>query len=171
MSKQTDIDKILEIIRKKVLKGMHLPLTIKEIQDGYLNSSYFKDIYLYLAQNRLPCKKTAIKRVEILAERYILLDSLLFELKTIPGKETALLAIPEMRADKIITLYHSNLFAGHHGVIKTYLTISDRFYIPNLMHYLRSYVTGCNICQLNRKERLPERQLQLRINLNYRPLS
>ena len=32
LPKQTDIDKILEIIRKKVLKGMHLPLTIKEIQ-------------------------------------------------------------------------------------------------------------------------------------------
>ena len=53
MPKQTDIDKILEIIRKKVLKGTHLPLTIKEIQAGYLNSLYFKDIYLYLAQNRL----------------------------------------------------------------------------------------------------------------------
>ena len=57
MPKQTDIDKILEIIRKKVLKGTHLPLTIKEIQAGYLNSLYFKDIYLYLAQNRLPVRR------------------------------------------------------------------------------------------------------------------
>ena len=46
LPKQTDIDKILEVIRKKVLKGMHLPLTIKEIQAGYLSSLYFKDIYL-----------------------------------------------------------------------------------------------------------------------------
>ena len=144
---------------------------IKEIQAGYLSSSYFKDIYLYLAQNRLPVKKAAIKRVEVLAEKYIILDSLLFKLMTIPGKETALLAIPEICADKIITLYHSNLFAGHQGVIKTYLMISDRFYIPNLMHYLRSYIKGCHICQLNRKDKLPERQLQPRINLNYRPLS
>ena len=52
-----------------------------------------------------------------------------------------------------------------------YLTISDRFYIPNLMHYLRPYIKGCHICQLNRKDRLPERQLQPRINLNYRLLS
>ena len=140
MPKQTDIDKILEIIRKKVLKGTHLPLTIKEIQPAYLNSLYFKDIYQYLAQNWLPCKKAAIKRVEILEEKYILLDSLLFKLTTIPGKETALLTIPETCADIIITLYHSNLFAGHQGVIKTYLTISDRFFIPNLMHYLRSYI-------------------------------
>ena len=79
MPKQTDKDKILEIIRKKVLKGTHLPLTIKEIQAGYLNSSYFKNIYLYLVQNRLPSKKAAIKRVEVLAEKYIMLDSLLFK--------------------------------------------------------------------------------------------
>ena len=34
LPRQTDIDKILEIIRKKVLKGMYLPLTIKEIEAG-----------------------------------------------------------------------------------------------------------------------------------------
>ena len=77
MPKQTDIDKILEIIRKKVLKGTHLPLTIKEIQAGYLSSLYFKDIYFYLVQNRLPAKRALRKRVEVLAEKYIMLDSLL----------------------------------------------------------------------------------------------
>ena len=46
LPKQTDIDKILEVIRKKVLKGTHLPLMIKEIQAGYLSSLSFKDIYL-----------------------------------------------------------------------------------------------------------------------------
>ena len=97
MPKQTDIDKILEIIRKKVLKGTHLPLTIKEIQAGYLSSLYFKDIYLYLVHNRLPSKKVAMKRVELLAEKYIMLDSLCiyivpFKLTTIPGKETTCIA-------------------------------------------------------------------------------
>ena len=32
--KQTDIDKILEIIKRKVLRGTYLLLTIKEIQAG-----------------------------------------------------------------------------------------------------------------------------------------
>ena len=48
LPKQTDIDKILDIIKRKVLKGTHLPLTIKEIQAGYLSSSFFKDLYLFL---------------------------------------------------------------------------------------------------------------------------
>ena len=67
---------------------MHLPSWIKEIQAGYISSLYFKDIYIYLAHNRLPNKKAALRRVELLAEKYIMLDSLLFKLTTIPGKET-----------------------------------------------------------------------------------
>ena len=42
LPKQMDIDKILDIIKRKVVKGTHLPLTIKEIQAGYLSSPYFK---------------------------------------------------------------------------------------------------------------------------------
>ena len=49
LPKETNIDNILDIIKRKVLKGTHLPLTIKEIQAGYLTSPYFKDLYLYLA--------------------------------------------------------------------------------------------------------------------------
>ena len=47
-----DIDKILQIIQRKVLKGTHLPVEVKEIQVGYLHSPYFKDIYQYLLQNK-----------------------------------------------------------------------------------------------------------------------
>ena len=43
LPKQVDIDKIMDIIKRKVLKGTHLPLTIEEIQAGYLSSSFFKD--------------------------------------------------------------------------------------------------------------------------------
>ena len=171
LSKQADIDKILQVIQRKVLKGTHLPVEIKEIQAGYLNSPYFKDIYLYLAQNKLPSSKAAIRKVETLAEWYILLDSLLFKITPTPEKETEILAIPEICTDKIITLYHSSLFAGHQGVIKTYLTISDKFFIPNLVHYLRSYIKGCHVCQLAHNEKPPPRQLQTRINPNYIPLS
>ena len=99
---------------------------MKEIQAGYLISPYFKDLYLYLAQNKWHITKTAIHKVEALAEKYILLDSLLFKLVTTPEKQTAMLAIPETCADKIITLYHSSLFAGHQGMIKMYLTIRER---------------------------------------------
>ena len=169
LPKQMDIDKILQIIQRKVLKGTHLPIEVKEIQTGYLHGTYFKDIYQYLSQNKLPHSKMAIKKLEALSERYILLDSLLFRI--FPDKETAVLAIPELCPDKIITLYHKSLFAGHQGVIKTYLTISDKYFIPNLIHYLRSYIKDCHIYQLARNEKPPTRHFQTQINSNYIPMS
>ena len=94
---------------------------------------------------------------------YILLDSLLFKIITTPKRETALLAIPEICADKFITLYYSSLFVGHQGVIKAYLTISDNFFIPGLIHYLHLYIKGCHICQLlcNEKPLLDNYKWQL----------
>ena len=58
-----------------------------------------------------------------------MLDSLLFRISS--EKETAVQAGLETCADKFTTLYHKSLFAGYQGVIKTYLTISDKFFITN----------------------------------------
>ena len=69
--KQTDIDKIIEIIQRKVLKGTHLPIKIKEIQAGYLCSPYFEDLYLYLSQNKLRSSKLVIRKLEILVEKCV----------------------------------------------------------------------------------------------------
>ena len=107
LPKQTDIDKILEIIQRKVLRGTHLPIKIKEIQAGYLCSPYFKDLYLYLSQNKLPSSKPAIRKIETLAEKYVMLDSPLFRISS--DKETAVLAVPETWTDRIITLYYKSL--------------------------------------------------------------
>ena len=75
--------------------------------------------YLYLSQNKLPSSKPAIRKIKALAEKYVLLDSLLFRISS--EKETAVLAVPETGPHKIITLYHKSLFAGHQGVIKNLL--------------------------------------------------
>ena len=64
-------------------------------------------------------------------------------------------------------LIYKGLFAGHQGVIKTNLTISDKFFIPNLIHYLRSYIKGCHLCQLSCNKKPPSRHLQTRINPDY----
>ena len=161
----------MDIIKRKVLKGTHLPLTIKEIQAGYLCSSFFKDLYVYLALNKLPSKKNAICKVLTLSQNYVLLDQLLFRLIMIPDKEKALLANPESCVDKIISLYHNSLFAGHQGVRKIYLIMTSKFFTPNLMYYLTAFLKACHICQLSRNDKPPSRQLETRINLNYRPMS
>ena len=167
LPKQTDIGKILDIMKRKFLKGTHLPLTIKEIQAGYLSSPYFKDLCLFLSQNKLPSKRSSIKKVKTLPKSFVLLDSLILKLVMTSDTEAAVLAIPEICIDKIIALYQTSLFAGHQGVVKTYLMMKDKFFIPNLMHYWRSFIKGF----ISRSDKPPTRQLQPQIYLNYRPLS
>ena len=91
LPKQTDLDKILKIIQGKVLKGTHLPVRIREIQVGYLNSPYFKGIYLYLAQNKLPSSKSNIHKVEVLAERYIFVRFITVQTDHNPRQENCII--------------------------------------------------------------------------------
>ena len=130
-----------------------------------------KYLYLFLSQNKLPSKRSSIKKVETLTENFVLLDPLLFKLVTTPDKETAPLSIPEICVEKIIVLYHVSLFTGHQSVVEKYLTMKDKFFVPGLMYYLRSFIKGCHICQLARPIKPPMWQLQPQIYLNYRPLS
>ena len=51
------------------------------------------------------------------------------------------------------------------------MTIQDKSLIPGLIHYFCSYIKQCHICKLARNDKPPMRQLQTRINLNYKPLS
>ena len=76
-------------------------------------SSHISRIISIPGPNKLPSMKSAICKVVMIVEKYILLDSLLFKLVTMPEKESVLLEIPEICIDKIITLYHSSLFVGH----------------------------------------------------------
>ena len=62
LPKQVDIDKIMDIIKRKVLKGTHIPLTIKEIKAGYMSSSLFKDLYVYLTTISYQTRKTPYAR-------------------------------------------------------------------------------------------------------------
>ena len=76
LPKQTDIDKILKIIQRKVLKGTHLPIDLNEIQAGYLCSPYFKDLYIYLSKNKLPASKPAITITKVCYVGLIVIQNL-----------------------------------------------------------------------------------------------
>ena len=104
LPKQTYLDKILKVIQRKVLKGTHLPVILKEIQAGYLVIPYFNDVYLYLTCNKLPPHKAAIRRTEILVERYLLLFIVVLDLIQHLEKNQEMLAICENCVDRIIIL-------------------------------------------------------------------
>ena len=53
LPKQADIARILKVVQRKVFKGTHLPVEIKEIQARYLTSCHFK-IFIYTC-HRVNC--------------------------------------------------------------------------------------------------------------------
>ena len=69
LPKQIDLEGLLKHIQRKILKGIHLSTSVKDIKVGYLTSAHFKDTYLYLAQNTFPRSKSAIRRIEALSEK------------------------------------------------------------------------------------------------------
>ena len=72
--------------------------------------------------------------------------------------------------ERIITLNHSSIFRGYQAVIQMYLTINEKFFIPDVVHYTRVYIKGCHIFQLHRNKKPQPRQLQHIINPNYRAM-
>ena len=149
LPKQGDIDRLIAKINKKVLRDTNLCVDLRDLKAAYLTSPHFRDIYLYLLQNRMPLGKGAAKRLDKNARNYLTLDGLLFKiLENGKGNLDTVLYIPTSKVHILLNAYHSSILGGHTGITKCYHTISQRFYCPNLAENLRAYITGCHVCQL-----------------------
>ncbi|MDA8030354.1 MAG: reverse transcriptase domain-containing protein, partial [Alphaproteobacteria bacterium] len=167
LPKQGDIDRLIAKINKKVLRDTNLCVDLRDLKAAYLTSPHFRDIYLYLLQNRMPLGKGAAKRLDQNARNYLILDGLLFKiLENGEGNLDTVLCIPTSKVHILLNAYHSSILGGHTGITKCYHTISQRFYCPNLAENLRAYITGCHVCQLFKKGKDLKRPYQKRINLN-----
>ena len=80
LPKQDDIDRLIAKINKKVLRDTNLCVDLRDLKAVYLTSPHFRDIYLYLLQNRMPLGKGAAKRLDQNARNYLTLDGLLFKI-------------------------------------------------------------------------------------------
>ena len=95
LPKQEDIDRLIAKINKKVLRDTNLCVDLRDLKAAYLTSPHFRDIYLYLLQNRMPLGKGAARRLDQNARNYLILDGLLFKiLDDGEGKLDTVLCIP-----------------------------------------------------------------------------
>ena len=132
-----------------MLRDTNLSVSLKDLKAAYLSSPHFRDIYLYLMQNRMPILPSAARRLETNARNYMIIDGLLFKITVgNNGELEPLLCIPTSKVNVLLDRYHSSLMGGHVGITKCYQTISQRFYCPNLAEQLRAYITVCHVCQL-----------------------
>ena len=164
MPKQSEVDKLLKQLNRKILTNTRFPASLKDLEAAYNNSSSFRDVYNYLKYTKLPPNRRLARKIETTAQDYFVLGSLLF--KYIPhksGNPEAVLCIPPSKIDCILDYYHSSLLGGHQGMTKTLKTLSSRFYCPRLADYVRAYIVGCHVCQLFKDGKRFNRPFQKRI--------
>ena len=164
LPKQSEIDKLLKQLNRKVLSQTRYPSSLKDLEAAYCNSAAFKDIYQYLKFNKLPNNRRLAKRVESIAEDYYVLGTLLFKyINQRSGDLEAVLCIPPSKIEFILDMYHGTLIGGHQGMNKTLRTLSSRYYCPKLADYIRAYIVGCHTCQLFKNSKRFHRPFNKRV--------
>ena len=165
LPRQTDIDRVMDQIDRKILRESHFDVSLKDLEASYLSSKEFRDIYLLLKDNKQPDKKTQRSKLEGQADGYMLLDKLLFKIKPDSEGGQPRLCIPTSKVHLLLDKYHSSLIGAHAGIVKCYQTISEKYYCPNLAHHLRAYITGCHTCQTMKSGEKINRPFHKRVNL------
>ena len=64
LPRQSDIDKIMEQIKRKYITKLQLPCSLRDMQAAHLNSPHFRDIYLAVGMNKLPNTTRSAKKLE-----------------------------------------------------------------------------------------------------------
>ncbi len=81
LPQQKDVDKILNLLKKTVLHGYKIPLTVKELIAAYPYSLQFADIYKYITKDFTRYKERAQRTFKAEAEDYVVAKGILFRLK------------------------------------------------------------------------------------------
>ncbi|MEW8548330.1 MAG: DDE-type integrase/transposase/recombinase, partial [Candidatus Thiodiazotropha sp.] len=97
--------------------------------------------------------KTILKHGEpskAISRRYIIENDLLYYLSDPNDNPTLRLFVPEQLRHMVIKQYHDD--NGHMGVQKTYDSIRQKYFWPNLFQELYEYVSACVPCQTRSKQ-------------------
>ena len=143
LPRQSDIDRIMEQIKRKYLTKLQLPCSLRDMQAAYLNSPHFRDIYLAVGMNRLPNTTRSAKKLEndLRNAVYMIHGGLLYKyIQTNTGDSEPVLCIPVSKIDIFLELFHSSILSGHMGMSKCVLTLQQKIYYPNLAYHVRMYI-------------------------------
>ena len=168
LPKQTDIDRLLAVLNRKILTRSRFPDGLKDLEAAYTHSACFKDIYDYLRYNKLPSNPRKAHQTQINANNHFLLGTLLFKLT--PNKQGVMnpvLCVTPSKMDLVLDHYHSSLLGGHQGMNKTLMTLQERSFCPRLGDMVRSYIVSCHVCQLFKNSKRFDRPfLQRKYDIN-----
>ena len=176
LPKQEKLTKHLESLKLKVINKYEVPMTIKEMTQQIKRDPYFGDIYTYITTGKLPQLKAGAElksNIRQISQDYVTIEGVLFRLTWNKAKKEyqLLLCIPQNYLLTILMQYHNNLLSSHQGILRTYLTIREKYFVPYLLDNLTKYVACCRICQARAAEPNTHQAHHLRIPYNFRPMA
>ena len=114
---QIEIDRALTELRTKVIRQLVVNFETADLIREYDRSTRFKDIYAYIAQDKLPGNQQVQRRVLGESANYVIANKLMFKLEKLKeGKDWQyhpVLVVPEKYEANIFHMYHNSLFACH----------------------------------------------------------
>lgn len=173
LPKQVEIDKLLNLIKKKALRDYPMPMDAVDMINAQKADSFFKDIYTYLASDMLPNNRRAAKRVLAQAENFILVEGILFRVVLDERRSDVRLnlAVPEKYVPHILEKYHDSILGSHGGIVRTCLTLRRLFYIPSVYAKVAAYIQTCQGCQ-ERKGKTGEKEpMRARLPVDFSPMA
>ena len=169
ITKQKDIELILDMVKRKVIKDFQLPVTAMQIQRDQFHDPIFGPIYKYIDSGVLPTNPTAMKTIKGKSQDFVLIRRVLFRIS--PDENAKLqLVIPNSMVPMIFRLYHDSLLGSHQGITRTYKTLRSMYHIHDLYQKISNYVATCHVCQRIKAENKDNRLYEKRIPVDYSPL-
>ena len=125
-----------------MIHGLELLIHAQDLVKAYQISTYFRDIYHYITDRKLPSWVKAQNCIQAEALNYVVVNNFLFRIDTCKDKDRDkgnlfLLVIPEKYEPIILHTYHDSLLAGHQEPFRTAMTIRQKFFIHNLMNKVK----------------------------------
>ena len=173
LPQQVEINEMLKNLRKRVIHDYSIPLTHKQFRAEYTNDPVLYAILQYIEKQR--CSFTGRAAVQFKSEcsNYVSIEGLLFKIvyRGLNEEPTLALCVPQKYVPTILYQYHDMILSGHQGYIRTFNTITKKYYFPRMGQIIRQYILSCHECQ-SRREKVPDKQVTfLRLPVDYKPMS
>ena len=166
LPRQSDINKIMEQIKRKYLTKLQLPCSLRDMHAAYLNNPHFRDIYLAIGMNKLPNTTRSAKKLEndLRNAVYMIHGGMLYKyIQNATGDSEPVLCIPVSKIDIFLELFHSSILGGHMGMSKCVLTLQQKFYCSNLAYHIKMYIISCHVCQIFKNHKRFDKPFNMRI--------
>lgn len=113
----------------------------KNIIAGYSADTKFAEVY-----NTLKDHKTPSPLIRNYIKHFLYRNKLLYFSPSVNGEHRLVIPNDKIIRDRLMRQCHDSPSAGHFSYWKTYLSLSDMFYWPNMLRQVKKFCGACNVC-------------------------